>query len=277
MESVKIHFGRRSLRVDVAAFRSFFPTMPMNAWGIQSERLVDVLNAHLSGRFGITRYHIEKTLEQFFEILGGPFSSHGEGRTRLRVIAALERMLGAECVSSYAQPNGLQATRHAFIIFAYLALDFESALLAQALSCLWIGVAQTVRNCERTMYLHDWKKVQEKIQEVVNTLANPVHTGVRDLPAFPFTPWPRGRAPRNLAAPWPGHRAQSAPGARHLRDGNIRVVIPSLTSSTWTSPMMSPGRYAFDGLSNIRYQQQEMNNKLENVDEKLNWLIRHPY
>lgn len=274
MESIKVHLGHKQIWVDARTFRAWFPRIRAELW-IQGDVLVQRLDDHFSGRFGIKKYWIEKTLEHLFGILR-PQAQHGDGGTRQRVCDRLTDQLEVECINNPWESRGLQQTRHTFIVLVCVALDFESTLLAEALLRFWATAAKRIRQCEKFEYVPDWKTAAAKLQQVEDAALNPCRAVL-----MPYVEWPRGRPLRNLAVPCPGHRARSAPVVQHRRNAEIRLVAPPYPSSAWPLPMISPAGYPrdeyFDELNSIQHQQREINDKLDNVDGKLNYLIHCPF
>jgi hypothetical protein len=269
-ENVHMRFGsRRPLWVDTRVLGAWFPGVRNPPWDLREHDVVDCLNDHLNSRYGIRKDEIEQTLHQLFgrmEYLGNSYD-HRHGETRDRVAGVLFKLLDTD-FRYYGgfMTKGLRHCRHAFVILAYLALEYGSPLLAEVLKNFWLYCQQGIAQNEVPVYLPEWYMAWEKIQEM---MAGPGQMGLA---------WHRGRAPRHLALPWAGHRARSAP-PRHRRSPEMRLLMPAYPSSALTSPMMSPVGYPhagyFDEVGRLQYQQEEMNMKLDNVDGKLDVLIQN--
>jgi hypothetical protein len=264
-----MQFGHHSpVWVDTVTLCAWFPGLRNEPWRLkETSHVVECLYEHLYSRYGIRKFEIEETIYQLFcqmGYMGNPYN-HRHGETRQRVTRVLFELLASDFQSlGVLAAKGLRHSRHAFVILAYLALDYNSPLLADVLMQFWAPCQQGITQSEHPVYLQEWYRALEKIQEM---MAGPGQMGFA---------WPRGRAPRHLALPFPRHRARSAP-PRHRRSPEMRLVMPAYPSSALTSPIMSPVGYPhagyFDELGNLQYQQEEMNMKLNNVDGKLDILI----
>jgi hypothetical protein len=267
-----MRFGHhRPLWIDGTILDAWFPGMRHQPWLMNENHIVESLYDHLSNRYGVKKSEIELTLHKLFEQMeydGNPYD-YPYGETRHIVAQALVLQLNLDFNSFNGFPGkGLRRSRHAFVILAYLASYCESSLLAEVLINFWILCQQGIKQSEYPGYLQDWFRALQKIQEMA---AGPAHMDHG---------WPRGRAARHLAIPFPGHRARSAP-PRRRRSPEMRLIMPAYPGSAWTSPTMSPAMIQpngfFDEVGMLQYQQEEMNSKLDNVDGKLNFLIQGMY
>jgi len=256
MENIKIHLGQKQIWVDAQTFRAWFPKQ-RSGHSIQGDLWVQKLHNYFNGHFGIRKEVIQKTLERFFGILG-PYAQHGNGETRHRVRQVLRHYLDQECLNNAYRPKDLQCLRHTFVILVQLARKFESSLLAEALSTFWDHTKSKINRHEKSEYLADWKKEAEKIQEpyAVSPLATPIqqrHGQARPAPAVKY-----GR-----------HKV------------NFRLEVPAFANPAWAPHAIAPVRYRrdeyFDKLNKIQYQQREMKETLENVNGKLDRLVRGAY
>ncbi|EMD93712.1 hypothetical protein COCC4DRAFT_153632 [Bipolaris maydis ATCC 48331] len=256
MENIKIHLGQKQVWVDAQTFRAWFPKQKSEN-SIQGDLWVQRLHNYFNGHFGIRKEVIQKTLEQFFGILG-PYAQHGNGETRHRVRQVLQHYLDQGCLNNAYRPKDLQWLRHTFIILVQLARKFESSLLAEALSTFWGHTKDKINRHEKSEYLADWKKAAEKVQESY---------AVRPLAAF----IQQRRS-----------RARPAPVVKYgRRKVDFRLEVPAFANPAWAPPVNAPVRYSrdecFDKLNNIQHQQREMKETLENVNGKLDRLIRGTY
>ncbi|CAA9960586.1 hypothetical protein PTMSG1_03987 [Pyrenophora teres f. maculata] len=235
---------------------------PHGGW-MNVDTVVDNAEEHFSGRYGITRRQIERTLHLLFETFA---SSHGSlgGATRMNLVQQLLSHIQTEAQNHIWALKDFRFVRHAFIILTYLALQFDSDLLARALRTFWSQAEPIVSQYEQPHHGEEWYGTAAKIEQ----LSDP----------NPYAAWPRNGASRNLDLPWPRHRARSAPAVRHRHNhSEVRLTIPTFTTSAWASPIISPVPFPtvdyLDELENMQYQQQEMSMKLDNVDEKLDLLM----
>lgn len=254
------------MRVDAATFRAWFPTMMLplhrGAW-MSVDSVVDEIDDHFSGRYGITRRQIERTLLLLFEVFK-PHHGPLRGESRWNLKNELLSRLRNEAQSHPWAWKDLRSTRHTFIVLAHLATDHASELLIDALSSFWPQAQPIVEQYEQPHQRDEWYRAAAKVEQ----LGDP-HT---------YAGWPRSRASHTLGIAWPGHRARSAPAVRHgHHHPEMRLTMPTFTNSAWASPMIAPVTFPRvdypDDLENIQYQQQEMSVKLDNVDEKLDLLM----
>ncbi len=256
-------------------FSYWFPQLAHTPW-VDGNSLVDNLETHINGRYGIKELQIEQTLLKFF----GRFGSHSgfvEEQVQMRVAKFLSALLTKDMQNAW-QSKGLRDSRHTFLVLAYLSVDYSSPLLGETLLCFWTQAMQWISGKESAKYAGDWHKAVEKITELME---EPTAMSLAPLAMIPYAGLHRGRSPRALALPWAGHRARSLPAMRRRHNPDMRLAIPTYSSSTWASPMISPVGYPrndyFEELDNIQYQQSEMNMKLNNVDGKLDLLLAGAY
>jgi len=88
-------------------------------------------------------------------------------------------------------PKDLRFVRHAFTILTYLALQFDSDLLAKALRTFWSQAKPIVGQCEQPHHGEEWYRAAAKIDQ----LEDP------NLCAE----WPRSQVSRTLELPWSRH------------------------------------------------------------------------
>jgi hypothetical protein len=272
---MKIDFGFHQVQVDRRMLNSWFPQLSHTPW-VDGNSLVDNLETHINGRYGIKELQIEQTLLKFF----GKFGSHSgffEQQVQMRVANFLSALLAKDMQNAW-QSKGLRDSRHTFLVLAYLSVDYESSLLGEVLIWFWMRAKHSILGKESAKYIADWHKAAEKITELME---EPIAMSLGPLAMIPYAGLHRGRSPRALALPWAGHRARSLPAMRRRHNPDVRLAIPTYSSSTWASPMISPVRYPrndyFEELDNIQYQQGEMNMKLNNVDGKLDLLLAGAY
>jgi len=266
MESIRVQIeGYRPMRVNAHTFHAWFPTtmrQPHGGW-MNVDTVIDEAEEYFSGRYGITRRYIERTLHLLFESFA---SSHGtlRGATRMNLVQQLLIQMQNEAQNYPWAPKDLRFVRHAFTILTYLAFQFDSDLLAKALRTFWSQAKTIVGQCEQPHHSEEWYRAAAEIDQLEDPIL--------------CAGWPRSRASRTLELPWSRHRARSAPAVRHRHHPpEMRITIPTLTSSAWASPIISPVAFSrvdyVDDFEKIQYQQQEMSMKLNNVDEKLDLLM----
>jgi hypothetical protein len=272
---MKISFETNAVSLERRTSRAWFPQLSHTPW-FDGTILMNDLGIHIGNRYGIKQHHIEEVLHWFFVRLESYSGSIG-GQTGIRVVSALLAGLRKDKEFSW-ESKGLRDSRHRFVILAYLASDYESVLLAEALFHFWSQGMQLIGQIESSNHFPDWKKGLDKVLEL---LENPTEMDVGALPMIPHANLHRGRSPRALALPWLGHRARSLPAIRRRHNPDMRPAIPAYPGSSWTSPMISPIGYPrndyFEELNNLQYQQSEMSMKLDNVDGKLDFLLAGYY
>ncbi|RMZ71812.1 hypothetical protein GMOD_00009149 [Pyrenophora seminiperda CCB06] len=242
--------------------------VPHSGW-INVETVVEDIEDHFSGRYGISRRQIERTLHLLFETFA-PSHAPLRGATRINLVQQLLAHMQSEAHNAlWAPARDLRFVRHAFIILTYLALHFDSDLLAKALRAFWCQAEPIVCQCEQPHHGEEWYMAAAKLDQLGGPSPNPYHTA-----------WPRSRAPRTLEMPWPSrpHRARSAPAVRHgHHHSDMLLHVPAFTNSAWASPILSPVTYPrvdyMDDVDTLQYQQQEMSWKLDKVDKKLDVLM----
>ena len=148
--------------------------------------------------------------------------------------------------------------RHIFIILVQVARKFESSLLDEALFTFWDHTKNKIDRHEKSEYLADWKKAAEKVQE---------SHAVRPLAAF---------------IQQRHGRVRPAPVVKYgRRKVDFRPDVPAFANPACAHPAIAPVRYPrdeyFDKLDKIQYQQREIKETLENVNGKLDRLIRGAY
>jgi hypothetical protein len=272
---MKIIFdAHRPIRIHDTTMYAWFPQLA-DSQSVDGFWLAESLQSRIQGRYGISSYDISETLRELFIRLGRN-PGFGEDRTQMSILQTLLQELKRDVKTAW-HTKGLQGSRHAFVILAYLASEHESVLLAQALLQFWQHGGHHIQK-ESRRYLPDWQKALQKIQEV---LQGPTTMDIEPLAMMPYVLPHHGRSRRALALPWHGHRARSLPAMRRRRSPDMRLAIPTYPSSGWTSPVMSPVGYPrgdyFEELDNLQNQQSEMSYQLNNVDQKLDLLLAGGY
>jgi hypothetical protein len=272
---MKIVFsGHQQVSISDRTIFAWFPQLSYMPY-VGGYELVHNLEYRIRGRYGIPNREIEDTLHKLFRNLK-EYSGFDERQMQIGIVEVLYSQLAMDIQTAW-HTRGLRGSRHAFIILAYLALEQESVLLAQALYQFWNQSAQLIHK-ESRKYGGDWMKALEKIQEV---LQGPTTMDIEPLAMMPYVLPHHGRSRRALALPWHGHRARSLPAMRRRRSPDMRLAIPTYPSSGWTSPVMSPVGYPrgdyFEELDNLQNQQSEMSYQLNNVDQKLDLLLAGGY
>lgn len=262
------HHGR--VHVDGRAFHAWFPDILREyRYGpINGADIVNSIWLRLRTRYNIHKNTIRLAIRALFEQYKYPFSQ-GHGETRMRVSMILAHLLSQDVATGgLLNDEGLIQARYSFVVLAYLAYEFNSFLLAGALMQFYSEAQPMIIRDHAEHLIREWQPALRKLEEMDAEDMMP------DPPLMPF--WPRGRAPPRLALAWPGHRARSAP-PRHRHGPDMRLALPAYPNSAYTSPMMSPVGYPhagyFDELGDLKYQQEEMNMKLDNVDGKLDMLL----
>ncbi|EUC44624.1 hypothetical protein COCMIDRAFT_97699 [Bipolaris oryzae ATCC 44560] len=256
MENIKIHLGQKHIWVDAQTFRAWFPKQ-RSEYSIQGDIWVQKLHGYFNGHFGIRKEIVQKTLERFFGTLG-PYAQHGNGETRHRVRQVLRHYLDQQCLNNAYRPKDLQCLRHTFVILVQLARKYESLLLAEALSTFWDQTKSKINRHEKSEYLADWKKAAEKLEE---------SHAVRPLSAL---------------IPQRHGRGRPAPGVKYgRRKVDFRLDAQAFANPAWAPHGIAPVGYRrdeyFAKLNRIQHQQREMKETLENVNGKLDRLIRGAY
>ncbi|XP_014556493.1 hypothetical protein COCVIDRAFT_99793 [Bipolaris victoriae FI3] len=256
MENIKVRLGQKQIWVDAQTFRAWFPKQKSEN-SIQGDLWVQRLHNYFNSHFGIRKEVIQKTLERFFGILG-PYAQHGNGETRHRVRQVLQHYLDQECLNNAYRTKDLQCLRHTFIILVQLARKFESSLLVEALSTFWDHTKDKINRHEKSEYLADWKKAAEKVQE--SHEIRPLAASIQQRHG----------------------RARPAPVVKYgRRKVDFKLEVPVFANPACAHPVIVPVRYRrdeyFDKLNKIQYQQREMKETLENVNGKLDRLIRGAY
>lgn len=262
--------GRHPIHVDTGTISAWFPQL-VYTHKIDGTGIVHHLASRISVRYGITTEHIRRTLSELFTGLGR-YPGYEKEQTQMRIIQVLVTKLVTD--DEYAHlSKGFRGSRNTFITLAYLASDYESVLLAEALSLFLAQGVQLIQK-ELPRYVRDWQKAAKKIREVME---EPATMDFEPFAMVPHAGWHRGRSPRALALPWPGHRSRSLPAIRRRHSPDMRLAIPTYPSSGWASPMISPVGYPrgdyFDELQNLQWQQSEMSMQLSSVDGKLDFLL----
>lgn len=275
-QSVVIDFSvNGEIEVDRRSLSNWFPTLAYQSDEINGSAMVNNLSSRLH-RYNISKATILKTLWALFENLSIDTFPPVNGETRMRVTATLKRLLKDDLTRHRFNSSGFWQSRHGFVILAYLADLYRSELLAGALWEFWLACGHGIVQGDEVYLTSDWMPALGKLQRLGTDgmLHEPAQMGFGALATIPYGGWNRGRMMGAL--PWHG-RAISAPATRRHYSPDMSMVLANLPGPAWTPPAMSPmgfpkTRY-FDDISALHFQQQGMNRKLEDIDQKLDLLI----
>ncbi|KAJ4364433.1 hypothetical protein N0V83_009027 [Neocucurbitaria cava] len=274
-QSALIDFGAGGeIEVERRALSNWFPLLAYQFGDINGSSMVNKLASRLH-RYNISKAIIRDTLQTLFENLS-IVTLPVNGETRMRVTATLKQLLKDDLSRHRFNASGFYLSRRSFVILAYLADMYRSELLAGALWEFWLACGHGIVQGDQ-MYLDtDWLPAVGKLQRIGTDgmLHEPARGGFGALATIPYGGWNRGRMMGAL--PWHG-RAISAPATRRHYSPDMSMVLANLPGPAWTPPVMSPvgfpkTRY-FDDITALHYQQQGMNRKLEDIDQKLDLLI----
>lgn len=248
----------------------------------------------------ITESTVEKVLRRVFQTLQTPAWTFAHTTPEKRVRSLVQDSLHDNI--SRSSMHGLRHARHTFLItcaFAKLAL---SQPLAEQMLKFFTSQQWEIESYENSRYMKEWHLGLRALSELSldqhvfgnsdnnnNTLFDTWSPTSPLLPLMlaphhydnPFDTYHhRGRghghshgSPRLLTPPhYPRARSLG-----HRRSHGLQLALPRLSNSAWSSPVLSPagrrpGPY-FDEVGQLQWQQEEMNWKLDGIDQKLDRLV----
>jgi hypothetical protein len=309
MDHVRINFDSDQISLNRSTFVEWFPGYEDY---IQLGKRIDVgdivvrLKGDIHEHAGIhlPSDSVEKVLRRTFEALrwnhfaGGwpPGSPNEQLKKRMADVLQQEKYDGT-----------LHRSRAQFLVLCFAASLAQSKRLAKVLASFLSEYMPDVLEAESTTHLHEWVFGIQQLQGLVleihlyhllqrlagfgNHMAHKwrnhgyyhnaqaaMMRAFMEAQQNPYLHHHRGRAPLAIGGPAGWYpRARSLPLVRRRRSRDMRIGLPMLPNSAWTSPVMSPVGYArgnyFDEMENLQYQNVEMNAKLDDINEKVDMLV----
>ncbi|KAH7359840.1 hypothetical protein BKA66DRAFT_426618 [Pyrenochaeta sp. MPI-SDFR-AT-0127] len=242
------------------------------SYWVNGRDLVENLYERLHNRYDINKHSIRQNLQLFLE----HFQQHYfpvEQDIRIRITERLAQLLEVDLRVSGWIGKGLQQARHAFVILASLAQDYESTLLARALMDFWSGCMPTVLQNEKSEYSLEWQRAFQKLQQLGSdrSFGEPTQIGLGALATLPYAARHRGRDIHR----WSGwnYRALSAPVTHRRRSPDFRIPRYGDAVIAGTPPLLPPARLLdaapFEEIETLAWNQRQMAHELLNMKQEI--------
>ncbi|KAF2846599.1 hypothetical protein T440DRAFT_405286 [Plenodomus tracheiphilus IPT5] len=287
MAYAPIWIGGRHLEVNIDTLQTLFPGLATNFWANNGDEMALSVSEALNGLTNprISLHTIEKVLFNMLEAMDSPTFTFTPTSPERRIRKHLEDKLHHE--NNHHSTHGLRQTRHTYLILCAFAKLTLSQPLAEQMTKFYSNQQWRIQSSEHPHYLNEWalglRALRELSFDQTNLGANIYNAWPPTPPALPLMLAPhhnpfdtfhqRGRTPLLLAPP----RYPRARSLGHRRNHRLQLALPRLANSAWTSPVLSPalrpGNY-FDEVGQLQWQQEEMNWKLDGIDQKLDRLVR---
>jgi len=278
--TIPLWINGRTRQLNADALEALCPGFYHDLWNgsVSFETIVHQIEntVHAATNSPIKRATIIKVLERIFEATESRFSLFAS-RPEKRIRRKVEDRLTDDLESR--QPEGLRPSRHTFLIVCAFAKVALSQPIANEMATFMRTHSHKISAYESDFNLRDWQMGLRALQEL--SVDQATH-GPGALAAWPPTPpllplmlaphhspfetYHRGRSPLRLPHPRPHSLV-------HGRSHGFHLALPRLSNTAWTSPILSPGSF-HDELGQLKYQQEEMNWKLDDIGGKLDHLVR---
>jgi hypothetical protein len=286
--TISIWVNHRNLHISADMLESLCPGLlnDFAAGTISFEAITSQVYNTLQGTINppLKRSTVEKVLGKVFEIMGSHFPFFGGGNPEKRIRKIVEDRLGHDMPPF--DGTGLRQSRHAFLVICSFAKLTLSQPIANEMSKIIRNRGHDISNWEDGYYMREWqlgiRALSELSVDQITFGTSPFSNWPPSPPLLPlmlaphhtpFDNYYRGRNPLRLPAPlFPRARSLG-----HGRSHGMQLALPRLSNTAWNSPILSPslrpGSY-YDDLGQLHYQQEEMNWKLDGIDQKLDHLLR---
>jgi hypothetical protein len=310
MDTIHITFDSSpKIVVDRGTFVGWFPNHEQHIQSgkrLEADEIARMLERLIFDRAGVRvpSANVEKVVRRTFETMkrnhfagGWPPEAPSEKLTRMM----------ADVLQHDKYDDTPYRSRAQFLVLCFAASLAHSSRLAKVLITFLSEFMPDILEAESPVNLHEWAsgirelqglvsdvnlyRLQQQLAGFGNHIANKWrnHGYYHDAQAAmmrafmeaqqnPYLHCHRGRAPLAIGSPASWYpRARSLPLVRRRRSRDMRIELPIIPSSAWTSPVMSPVGYArgnyFDEMENLQFQNVEMNAKLDNISDKVDMLV----
>ncbi|CBX99383.1 hypothetical protein IAQ61_000516 [Plenodomus lingam] len=187
--------------------------------------------------------------------------------------------------------GGLRHARHTFLVIcAYAKISLSTSLAEQMLK--FVNAKKLdIELYEEERYMQEWKLGLRALSKLSLVDQHALGNNVFDpwLPSPPLFPLvlaapPSSSPPHNPFDTYPHrNRSHASPlvlatpshlrpcSLGHRRNHGLQLALPRFANPGWSSPVLSPGPY-YDEVGQLQWRQEEMNWKLEGIDQKLDRL-----
>lgn len=262
------------LPLDGVILSTWFPRMDFEdifRREVHAAAMIDRIHHLLSQRHPVQKAEIESVLKFLFTCLY-KHSIRRVGGTRESVTKSLLNLL------EQGPAYGLPRARETFLILVSLACFTGSAYLAESLVQFWI-MSDIHYGSEARKNDVTWHSALYQLRYNFPEVCHHKPIFARDhLRLYPPRPRsPRGRPARRPDTIWENERALSAPTAYLEMDFDLTPALCSIPEPAWEASVVlrdhSPLWDYSDDVGRLQRQQERMDKKLSEIDQKVDELL----